>query len=377
MEEPSRQRQQRPPQPLPRGATAAAAAATGLPLLPLNDPEFTEFGIKIHKLRLTLKVSRRRASSASSTSSRRSSIAASDTSDLNTSTGQTPIRMRPRSQPRRPRVNSSASNLSDSLRLLDLDSNAGSRRPIGLATSPPPANYSGSGGGSRVANWEFQGFYSPPIRTSTPSSGYSSAAVSRTSSFSSEALSPAGRNPGRNSRITSTDDSVYSDVYSTIEELAEQPDPFDEEETKEKPKKKVAKVKSKQKAKAKKVDTPVVLPPTLPKMKATSKAKHQKTKSMTCLLDPPAPFDSGFSAAASAPSPLHKRTKSECVVDLTEPRAEPATVSRSAATSLELLALGIPPPLPPRASRCRPPARPPYPSSLVRAVQTITEPLDR
>jgi hypothetical protein len=38
--------------------------------------------------------------------------------------------------------------------------------------------------------------------------------------------------------------------------------------------------------------------------------------------------------------------------------------------------LDFPPPLPPRISNCRPPARPPYPSSIVRAVQEITKPLD-
>ena len=48
-------------------------------------------------------------------------------------------------------------------------------------------------------------------------------------------------------------------------------------------------------------------------------------------------------------------------------------------SSQQSLAAGMPPdmapPLPMRSSKCRPPARPPYPSSLVRAVQEITQPL--
>jgi hypothetical protein len=39
--------------------------------------------------------------------------------------------------------------------------------------------------------------------------------------------------------------------------------------------------------------------------------------------------------------------------------------------------VGLPPPIPPRMSSFRAPARPPYPSSIVRAVQEITGPLNR
>ena len=49
---------------------------------------------------------------------------------------------------------------------------------------------------------------------------------------------------------------------------------------------------------------------------------------------------------------------------------------KSSQQSLAMLASAdMAPPLPMRSSKCRPPARPPYPSSLVRAVQEITQPL--
>lgn len=308
-----------------------------------DHPEFTEFGIKIHKLRLTVKV-QKRASSASSTSR-----SGSTSSDDRVRRGYTAH------QSRRSRTTSSStSSIADSLRHLDLDSHAGSRRPIVQDSS-----------GTRIANWEFQGFYSPPQRTSTPSSGYSSAAISRTSSFSSDAYGGPPRSAAvpivgaRQNRITSADDSIYSDVYSTIEELAELPDPFDDnndEPTPTPPSTSTSSAES---------QIHMARPPTLPKLKATSKAKHQKTKSMTCLLDEPTPSS-------------HTRTKSYTVTTSTSAPAKGSQHSKISRSSTSLdLPPNIAPPLPPRTSRCRPPARPPYPSSLVRAVQNITKPLNR
>lgn len=138
----------------------------------MADPEYTEFGIKIHKLRFTLKVQRRPTPTPSTTSEDDRSV--------------------------RSRTYSTASSIADSLGLglLNLEPPR-SRRPIATESA-----------------WEFY-----PMRTSTPSSGYNStASVSRASSFSSKL------------RITSTDDSAYSEVYSTIEELCELQDPFEDEE---------------------------------------------------------------------------------------------------------------------------------------------------
>jgi hypothetical protein len=209
-----------------------------------------------------------------------------------------------------------------------------------------------------LANWEFQGFYNSPSRTATPaSSGYSSESVSRTSSFSSSAAAAATTRP-RQTRLASADDSVYSDVYSTIDE--ELTDPFDDDdEDREKKKKK--------KLKLKKGKSTTALAP-----KGEEKNHHEKTKSMSSLLVPmPATRATSMSnvvAAAGSSSnmgstqtivPDHKKTRSSC--------------SLLTMTATDFLA----PPLPPRASRCRPPARPPYPSSLVRAVLEITDPLNR
>ena len=94
-------------------------------------PEYTEFGIKIHKLRLTLKVQKRSTSEAGRGG--RGRLGSSNSS----SAGE--VRS----------VRSRASSTGgDSLRMLDLDSNAGSRRPV-------------DGGqvrasGTRLANFEFE-----------------------------------------------------------------------------------------------------------------------------------------------------------------------------------------------------------------------------
>jgi hypothetical protein len=111
-----------------------------------EQPEYTEFGIKIHKFRLTFKVQKHPNQQQPQ----------DETADDPDRPGRANIS----------RQNSTASSVADSLRLLDLDPSARSRRPL----YPESA--------TRTANWEFQGFYSP-ARTSTPSSGYSSAAVSR------------------------------------------------------------------------------------------------------------------------------------------------------------------------------------------------------
>jgi hypothetical protein len=162
-----------------------------------EQPEYTEFGIKIHKFRLTFKVQKH--------PHQQQNRANGDADGDGDADAERPQRSTIS------RHNSTASSVADSLRLLDLDTSARSRRPL----CPEAA--------TRTANWEFQGFYTP-ARTSTPSSGYSSAAVSRTSSFSSRIPE------SRTSRINSADDSAYSEVYSTIEELSELADPFDDEE---------------------------------------------------------------------------------------------------------------------------------------------------
>ena len=206
----------------------------------MADPEYTEFGIKIHKLRFTLKVQRRTPTPTHSMEDGRSI---------------------------RSRTYSTASSIADSLGLLNLDSGARSRRPI-----------------ASDSNWEFY-----PMRTSTPSSGYNSTAsgsVSRASSFSSK-------------RLTSTDDSAYSEVYSTIdEELSELADPFD--------------------------------PPPEPETTTTA----PKPTSTKC---------------------FHRKTASSS-----------STLRASTLGGNSTLPPKPAPPLPPRSNQCRPPARPPYPSTHVK-----------
>ena len=242
-----------------------------------DQPEYTEFGIKIHKFRLTFKVQKH---------PQQQRLEGDD----------------PRPRPTVSRNNSTASSVTDSLRLLDLDPSARSRRPL------CPEN------ATRTANWEFQGFYSATTRTSTPSSGYGSTAVSRTSSFSSRVPE------SRSSRIHSADDSAYSEVYSTIEELSELADPFDDEVAEE------------------------PLPP------------------------PPSQLELAKAIAQSLTSLSSSRTS----LTISQRSALPALPPKMSSVGAQ-----PPPPIPPRMSSFRAPARPPYPSSIVRAVQEITGPLNR
>ena len=278
-----------------------------------NNPEYTEYGIKIHKLKLTLKVSRR--GQQHNTPEAAVAEDGANTAD-------------PASEERRiNRSASRASSIADSLRMLDLDPRAGSRRGLYYRRADRTTATTSRGGGSAVAssqaaNWEFEGFYNTstaagatPSRVATPSSsGYGSTAPSSASAMSSSLFrwppqQPEGSGTSRRSKLVSTDDSVYSDVYSTIDENDERGGdcPFGDED----------------------IQVP------------------------TC----PAP---------KPPSSHHSKTPSNASSTSTLPAPPPRSLSRSP-----------PPPLPPRTSMCRPPALPPYPSTIVRAVQQITEPIAR
>ena len=312
-------------------------------------PEYTEFGIKIHKLRLTLKVHKRQQGQQDDPPRPASS------SDLYSE----PIRRNTRRRARSTRTNSTASSLADSLRQLDLDPMAGSRRPCQEK------------GSTKVANWEFQGFYSavpPPVSSpgiqtmvSTPSSGYSSAAVSRTSSFSLDPQSKQFNQCPRSTRLSSADDSVYSEVYSTIDELSELPDPFDDP-TEGPPKS------SPFESSPICCSLPSNISPSTSKS-ATLKISHSKTASNVTTVT-----TSTLSANSSNIIMLGTNPN-------TSTHSKHSSQSKNA--SAEKLyhpshsEFDFPPPLPPRISSCRPPARPPYPSSIVRAVQEITKPLER
>ena len=200
----------RPPAPPPPPAAAAAGAATPPPASPPSGsspgggviyrrnpaggaaaqqhPDYTEFGIKIHKLRFTLKVQRRASSCSNGRIGHHShghshGHSHSHRGSVNVDPGRTDRHGRPRlgsedrsrvararqqqqqqqqqQAPRRPRP-ASSSSLADSLRNLDLDSNAGSRRPVvqdctdGAAMSSSTSSSSRGGAGTRMANWEFQ-----------------------------------------------------------------------------------------------------------------------------------------------------------------------------------------------------------------------------
>lgn len=265
-----------------------------------DHPEYTEFGIKIHKFRLTFKVQKH--------------VQQQQLQQQQQQEQEAGLEGRP-GRPCISRHNSTASSVADSLRLLDLDPSARSRRPL----CPESA--------TRTANWEFQGFYSAPGRTSTPSSGYSSSAVSRTSSFSSRVPE------SRTSRLHSADDSAYSEVYSTIEEMSELVDPFDEEELA--------------------VDDVVVV-------------------DEEAFPPPPSQLEIAKAIAESQHSSVHSSRTSLTTSTLSQRSAAPIPPPRACNTLAP-----PPPPLPPRMSALRTPARPPYPSSIVRAVQEITEALNR
>ena len=340
-----------------------------------RDPDYTEFGIKIHKLRLTLKVQKRASSAGNQqhqlTDHQRQRRSRSSVQDHRRQQQQQQQHQqavaasvqsrRPQSRGRhRRRAGSSvsATSIVDSLRMLDLDSNAGSRKPIQ------------ENSGTRVANWEFQGFYSPPIRTSTPSSGYASsasAAVSRTSSFSGEgqALAHAHR------LASAGDDSAYSEVYSTIEELSELQDPFEEEnEEEEEDEDKMATLKAKNHKLLSSNSK------SLSSIQQHIRAKSNvslKARSQEDILSDKAKYNQHQSQQQQR----HIRTKSDVV---TLRRQIHIDYSKMKYPSEETLKMGtlppsIAPPLPPRMSKCRPPARPPYPSSIVRAVLEIAEPI--
>jgi len=309
-------------------------------------PEYTEYGFKIHKLRLTLKVHKRPGQQDDPPRP-------ASTSDLYSE----PVRRNTRRRARSTRTNSTASSLADSLKQLDLDPVAGSRRPCQEKTS------------TKLANWEFQGFYngvqppvsSPGVQTmvSTPSSGYSSAAVSRTSSFSFDPQLKQLNHCPRSTRLSSADDSAYSEVYSTIDELSELPDPFDDPTEGSTPPQE---------------SSPIFcsLPPNnspSTSKSATLKISHSKTASnVTTATTSTLSANSANMVvmATNSNDSSHSRNSSQSRKASAEKLYQPSHSE-----------FDFPPPLPPRITNCRPPARPPYPSSIVRAVQEITKPLER
>ena len=141
-----------------------------------------------------------------------------------------------------------------------------------------------------------------PFRTSTPSSGYNSTA----SVSRTSSFSTTSNNQTSSKRLTSTDDSAYSEVYSTIEELSELADPFDPEPAE---------------------NSQVQVQPQL-------KYSHQKTASSSSTI---AANFSNHSGTLRKNSTLPPKPAPRCA-----------------------------PPLPPRGTSARPPARPPYPSSHVK-----------
>ena len=309
-------------------------------------PEYTEFGIKIHKFRLTLKVNKRQQGQQTEHPPR--PVSSQDVYSE-------PQRRNTRRRARSTRTNSTASSLADSLRLLDLDPSAGSRRPCQEK------------GSTRLANWEYQGFYSgvtPPVSSpglqtmiSTPSSGYSSAAISRTSSFSSDAHLKQFQQCQRTTRLSSADDSVYSEVYSTIDELSELPDPFDD------PKEAQRNSLTFEASEVCSGLTPKASPPT--SKSATLKINHAKTGSNVTAVSTSTLSATSFNMNLISTNTSHSTGSSQ------KRKGSAEKLHRPAHSEFD-----FPPPLPPRISNCRPPARPPYPSSIVRAVQEITQPLE-
>ena len=191
----------------------------------------------------------------------------------------------------------------------------------------------------------------------------------------------------RQTRLASADDSVYSDVYSTInEELAELSDPFDGDNEEEEAADglKASKTTKKCSMKKGKSTTSLLKGAREPKQPLwLPEARHSKTKSMTSLMMSNAqemiPVGAGgvsFDPMGSTQTILaqsHARTCS--LLTVTGERENLAGKFKSSQQSLAMQSADMAPPLPMRSSKCRPPARPPYPSSLVRAVQEITQPL--
>ena len=170
----------------------------------------------------------------------------------------------------------------------------------------------------------------------------------------------------RQTRLASADDSVYSDVYSTInEELAELSDPFDgdnEDDDHGNEGKKSAKRSSMRRGRS---------TTSLLRAQPRPEVRHAKTKSMTSLmsaqeiaggrrLDDNGPSSNAGSTQTMLAAATATHAKSNSTLTVTPEMLMPPDMA---------------PPLPMRSSKCRPPARPPYPSSLVRAVQEITQPL--
>ena len=95
-----------------------------------NNPDYTEFGIKINKFRFTLKVHKRASSAGSAADSERSVDSAASADHYSRVRMRHGAAVRGRSAAAaRPRASSSSSSrsIADSLRMLDLDTNAGSR----------------------------------------------------------------------------------------------------------------------------------------------------------------------------------------------------------------------------------------------------------
>ena len=174
----------------------------------------------------------------------------------------------------------------------------------------------------------------------------------------------------RQTRLASADDSVYSDVYSTInEELAELSDPFDgdNEDDDHKESKKSARRSSMRRGRS---------TTSLLRAQPRPEVRHAKTKSMTSLMTAQE-IPGERRLGDNGPSSNAGSTQTMLAAAAAAPAA--ATHSKSSSTLTVTPEMLMPPdmapPLPMRSSKCRPPARPPYPSSLVRAVQEITQPL--
>lgn len=185
------------------------------------------------------------------------------------------------------------------------------------------------------------------------------------------------------------DDSAYSEVYSTIEELSELQDPFEDEPQEDKMatlKAKGHNLRQSQANKSKSMSSLQQHPKTISNAGKTRFSadnldkqtlyRHEKTRSSADILDedqPPPLF------------PRHQKSHSNVSEGTLRPHQQQPRrkvhidYSRQMSRSDESLGRcksPRPPPLPPRGCKSRPPARPPYPSSLVRVVLDIAEPLN-